>query len=476
MRRADLAVAVQAQDEHGRGAWVEHDVLEQQQRGRVGPLQVVEHEQHRRADRDGRQQCSHRLEEPVALALLLCLVRKRRETGSELGHERDQRCRINAQLCFQVDGIAVGHVLSQSLHERLVGDDRLLERAAGEDHRVVGIRLSGTLSSEATLADAGLAQDEGQAALSAGGGRPRCPEPIALGSTANEGAAAAGPRGQPGWKWRALTGRRGMGDLEGGHRMGHADEVEESGPLEGAGGFRPGQRRDEVGHEDLPARRSLAQLTGLDRRAGDVVTALRDHGRLGSLAQLDADANVEPFGPSAVVPLRGSLHGHGTSHGVGGDIEDHEHSVTVAMELASMMRSNSVAQQRQICRTRNLDTAFAKSFKDRARLHQIGLEERDQLRCGPAIASGPAIGRPRPSLPRARRGSSLRHPRPSTARPPWRWDSVAPAAASLKAHPPSAKLSERTVSHLPFNGPVRRRSPAATRPLGVLPRQVVDPG
>jgi hypothetical protein len=92
-----VGVAIGAEDEqaerHGRA----HQVLQQQQLGRSGPLQVVEHENDGLVLRGHREEARHRIEQHVALGLRLGDLRRRqvRNPPAELG---DQTAELTAVL------------------------------------------------------------------------------------------------------------------------------------------------------------------------------------------------------------------------------------------------------------------------------------------------------------------------------------------------------------------------------------------
>ena len=87
-----LGRPVGAEHEHATVAGRPRDVPEQQQGRPIGPLEVVEHEQHRSGRGDLRQQTGDGLEQPVALGLRLGVDRRRqlRCAAAQLRDEPDQ--------------------------------------------------------------------------------------------------------------------------------------------------------------------------------------------------------------------------------------------------------------------------------------------------------------------------------------------------------------------------------------------------
>ena len=199
-----LGGAIGAEHEHSALVGRSCNVAEQQQRRPVGPLQVVEHEQDRRRRGDLGQQAGHGLEQPVALGLRLALDRRRQlgRAPAQLGNEPGQLGAVLARAGPQLTRRGAHEVVAQRLDERLVGDERLLGRSAGEHESTVVVGAPGDLGHEPRLADtwvAGQQHDAAAIALGNVGGRRRVrprllPEPfqvLELLDPAHHGRSAA---------------------------------------------------------------------------------------------------------------------------------------------------------------------------------------------------------------------------------------------------------------------------------------------
>ena len=223
MHARQLVVAIDA--EHERRALLRRaeQVAHEQQRGLVGPLQVVEHERHRLDARDARHEHGHRLEQAVALRLGLALQR-RGEVGHTLGEQRDEPGELTAEtleLRAQRGVRRRRDVVVERLDERLVRHQHLLVAPAVEHGRAVGVQPAGQLTRELGLADAGLTRHEQRPTSTGARVRPRLEEPLELGVAAHEHAARR--QRQRGWQREVHgtgTGSAGAGPdprLAGGH-------------------------------------------------------------------------------------------------------------------------------------------------------------------------------------------------------------------------------------------------------------------
>ncbi len=163
-RRRRLVRPGRGEDQHRpeRGA---REVAQQQQRRAVGPVQVVEHQEHGLPGRRARQQRCRRLEQAVALASRVARrgrAERRQPVGlvgdeaAELGGERQ-----GAQLLAR----AVSQVRPQRLGERLVRRDRVLVGAAVEDGRPALVSRARELGRQAGLADPRLPGDHDRAGV-----------------------------------------------------------------------------------------------------------------------------------------------------------------------------------------------------------------------------------------------------------------------------------------------------------------------
>ena len=157
--RRDLARAGEHQD--GRARRGAGEVAHERKRGRIRPVQVVEHEHERAAARRGAQRRGDRGVEAVAAA---AVVRDRGgRAGAPGGGLRHQRREPAAARRRHDRGLALRQLL-EHLDERVVGTRaRRLARAV-EHHRAVLGRALGGLAREPRLSGPGLALEHGDAA------------------------------------------------------------------------------------------------------------------------------------------------------------------------------------------------------------------------------------------------------------------------------------------------------------------------
>ncbi len=166
-RATGLGVAVGGQHEHARGGVGAQQVAQQQQRQVVGPVQVVEHQQHGHRLAGGLQQRGGGLERAQPLDLRLCGSRlgdAAGQAGRELGQQLDQVACTRAQLDAQLVDRARGDVGAKRLCERLCSRGQAVVAAAIEHHALARACVRGDLGRQARLADARLAADQDAAA------------------------------------------------------------------------------------------------------------------------------------------------------------------------------------------------------------------------------------------------------------------------------------------------------------------------
>ena len=96
------------------------------------------------------------LEEAVAagLAVLGDRLAQLGQVPAQRGHEARELAQLGGELGRELERVAVGHVVLDRGHERLVGDERLGVVAAVEDGRAGGVRLARELGGQPRLADA----------------------------------------------------------------------------------------------------------------------------------------------------------------------------------------------------------------------------------------------------------------------------------------------------------------------------------
>jgi hypothetical protein len=144
------------------------DVAQERQRRLVGPVEVVDQEQHRPRRGQPPQDRRDRFEQPVAV--VAGVGRGRGEPGRAHPEPRDQAPeleRLGRQVGDQPLDARVVEVLAERLDERLVGRDRLLVRAPVEHRRARLVDLPGEARGDVGLAHARLAGHEHEARLGA---------------------------------------------------------------------------------------------------------------------------------------------------------------------------------------------------------------------------------------------------------------------------------------------------------------------
>ena len=187
LRQVGLGVAEGGEQQHPRPAAGPRQVAQEQQCRGVGPVPVLDHEQHRPAA-DAREQIGHGRVQPVALGVGIGLHRVRQiaHPGRQIGEQTRQLAARGAQRGAQLDGLQDAGEVIEGLHERAVRrvDDRIA--AAVEDERATAGRLAGELAHEAALARAGLAAEQHDAAPLALRHRQQRPQRVQLGRAADE--------------------------------------------------------------------------------------------------------------------------------------------------------------------------------------------------------------------------------------------------------------------------------------------------
>ena len=167
-----LVRAVGADREHPLGAHGPRHEGEEGARGAVGPVDVLEQQQHRLLAAEALQQREQRLEEP-ALRRARALVGARRRTArAELGQQRGQLGPRELADLLQY-GVPVPRQRPQGGDERRVGQLALAQLYAFAAQRPGApvLRARRELGDEPGLAHARLPRDEGDRRVPLGGGR-----------------------------------------------------------------------------------------------------------------------------------------------------------------------------------------------------------------------------------------------------------------------------------------------------------------
>jgi hypothetical protein len=126
-------------------------VEQQRQGGVVRPMQVLKHQQQRRRPRQLGQRRGQGLQQPEAVQLLVLRLRERGVSRDRLGEQAGQP-RAEA-LREPADRLHQAVVLTERLHERLVGGGGLVVGVPDQDLPAVGQDQPGQLRGQARLAD-----------------------------------------------------------------------------------------------------------------------------------------------------------------------------------------------------------------------------------------------------------------------------------------------------------------------------------
>ena len=291
----ELGVAVGPDDEHRDLRQPLRQVLDQEQRRLVGPVQVLEDEHQRRVARGALDELGDAVQQVAALLL----GRQRHRLGdvgvadAQLGHELGDLGRVLAERLAQHLGRHLARRLLDVLDGGQVGRRALLvDAVAGEHAQTEPPRLGGRLLDEARLADAGLAADEHES-------RPR-----RRARAPRRAAAARAPGRVPTNGVRSAPGRTpvalGVRPRHLPEAPGRVDALER----ELAAVFELAARRAEdavhrIGGEDRRARRHRLDALGDDQRLAVQAAVLVQH-----LAGVQADAQLQGELRAAAVPAR----------------------------------------------------------------------------------------------------------------------------------------------------------------------------
>ena len=282
-------------------------MAQQQQREIVGPVQVVEHEQHGRRRAGGLEQRRGGLERAQSLDL----GRGGRRLG-DAGQARLERrqqpheiARPRAELDPQLVDRTGGGVRAQRLGERLRGSGEAVVAAPVQHNPATLARVPGDLRRQARLADARFAAHQDAATPPRYGVGPRRPQLGEFRLAPGEGGAVVDDEGRGERDHdRALRGPR---DRPGAHRLHQAAQRQLARVLEPRVGSRPGEQAHGVGDHDGPRRRGGAQPLRLDHRRAEGIAALpRDVAGGDADAQLQRDRGRDGPGgrPPAASPRR----------------------------------------------------------------------------------------------------------------------------------------------------------------------------
>jgi hypothetical protein len=155
------------------------------------PVEIVEHEEHRRALGHRGQESDHGFEHEVLIERRIRACR-RRYVPDELGELGQQARKLRGaatRLLSQQGGRTDRYVGAQRLDEGLKGEADVLVAAPVEDDGAVAVGAPGELPDQARLPDPRLTGDQGDAASTAAGLAPRLADRLELDLATDEGHA-----------------------------------------------------------------------------------------------------------------------------------------------------------------------------------------------------------------------------------------------------------------------------------------------
>jgi hypothetical protein len=170
-----LVLAIGGHDEQRRVARPLCEVLEQTQRRAVGPVQVVEDEQHRARAPDRDEQVEHRVVQTVPLRGRVAVDRggKIRQVARKVGEQAHELAGPRAGCVAQLGPVDVLDEVRQRLDEGLVGRGQVRVAGAVEHRRLALAGAARQLPGQARLAAPRLAADERNAAAVGAGVAPQ---------------------------------------------------------------------------------------------------------------------------------------------------------------------------------------------------------------------------------------------------------------------------------------------------------------
>jgi hypothetical protein len=339
-----LAVAVRPEYQHRHRGVGRHEVTQQEQAPPVGPLEVVEHEDHGLVRRHRAQQRHRGCEQQIALGVGVGCLR-RREIGDPAGEGRGEA----GQFGSVVIGVGaelvlgrVGDVVTESLSEELIGGGEVLLTVTEQHAGAIVERVPSNLGDEGGLAQPGLAREEERL------------QPCSSGDTfegvhdrGHLGAATDHPHGGAHGQTCGQWDRSRIGP---GERLPeHLDRLDGAGKtLQSQLPERPAlmtatptrHQPDHLARQDLTAFALRAQPGRLDHRVPEVVVVLP-----ADLPPAQADPQTHRVPEATVVSFDALLHGHRARQRRRGQTEDHHQPVPEALHLDSPLRRGPGAGQ-----------------------------------------------------------------------------------------------------------------------------------
>ena len=188
LRHVGLGVAEGHEEEQPGAPGRARQVPQEQERGNVGPVPVLEHQQHRPLAAGPGQQVGDRRVEAMALRIGVGLDRLRQlaDQGGQVGQQSGQLAATGADRGSQLIDLGYPHQPIEHLDEGPVGRLHHGVAAAVEDQRPVDCGLAGELTCQAALAGTRLAGEQRHPAALARGLWDQAPKLLQLGRAADE--------------------------------------------------------------------------------------------------------------------------------------------------------------------------------------------------------------------------------------------------------------------------------------------------
>ena len=368
----------------GVGRQMVHEHAEAVERRRRQQVHVVEHEH---------EVVGHRLDDLVAevghgllrrASGLHPSAEAREALPDALGHVRQQGARIaHARVAGAPHPDAVGGL------ERLGQQGGLPVAGARHDRHQPAL-------------EALLKRGDQLGAVHAVGRKPWRQEP---GSQHAAGGRAGGPRARR-RSFRRCVPRH----LVGGDGLLQALQRQRSEGPEVVLASRADQSAHELGREDLPSLRHVAQPARDHDGRAEVVVLVADR-----LAHVEAHPDHQGLvRPLIVVLTCRLLHRHGAGDGLDRAAEDDHEAVAQRLDLLSATGPHGLAQELEVRLPDALGAGVAEPVQDLGGAHEVGEQQRDHLRRGPRDLRNPfTCSRRSHPAPRLADGASLARPDPN---------------------------------------------------------------
>jgi hypothetical protein len=182
--RVDLFSPVRPQHKHRLVGYAPGEIMQQFKRGRVGPMEVIQEEEHRGLPSESFKQTRDGLKEARLLQGGVAEWRRRRQT--EVGEQPTQIRQTAHQPCL-ASGVEVAQEWSKGSEDGSVGQGTFQRIGrTREDEEAPFTRQGKGLVRQAGLPDAGLTDEERDAPLPTSSARKLCRQLVHLSTAANK--------------------------------------------------------------------------------------------------------------------------------------------------------------------------------------------------------------------------------------------------------------------------------------------------